>query len=71
MTFAPNRRAMYAIRSPKKPHMQTATASPGSRRLASPASIPAEPVPESAIVAASSVWNSVLRLPATSSRTGM
>ena len=38
------------MRSPKKPLMQTTARSPGSMRLATQASMPAEPVPDTAMV---------------------
>ena len=41
---APWRRAISVIRRPKKPHWATITVSPGSSRLAIPASMPAVPV---------------------------
>ena len=43
-TRAPCRRAISEIRRPKKPHWATITVSPGSSRLAIPASMPAVPV---------------------------
>ena len=43
------------------------TVSSGSRRLLMPASMPAEPVPDSAIVRPSSVWNTTFSSSETSS----
>ena len=58
--MAPTRSAICRMRSPKKPHMHITTVSSGSSRLDIPASIPAEPVPDSAIVRLSSVWKTRL-----------
>ena len=62
---------MSAIRSPKNPQTHSITVSPGSSRLLMPASIPAEPVPDSAIVRLSSVWKTTFRSSDTSSSTSM
>ena len=54
-TLAPTLLAMSTMRSQKKPYTHITTVSSGSRRLVRPASIPAEPVPDSARVRLSSV----------------
>ena len=56
VTSAPARSATSSIRPPKTPLTQTSILSPGSIRLTTTASIPAEPVPETASVSRFLVW---------------
>ena len=49
-SLPPQRPTMSAMRLPKTPAAQTITVSPGSITLTSAASMPAEPVPETAMV---------------------
>ena len=52
----PQRPTMSAMRVPKTPFTPTMTVSPGSIRFTSAASIPADPVPDTAMVKGFCVW---------------
>ena len=56
---APQRPTMSAMRAPKTPDTPTMTVSPGSMTLTSAASMPADPVPEMAMVNWFCVWKAV------------
>ena len=58
-SLPPQRPTMSAMRVPKTPFTPTMTVSPGSMTLTSAASIPAEPVPEMAMVNWFCVWKAV------------
>jgi hypothetical protein len=55
-SLPPHRPTMSAMRFPKTPAAQMIAVSPGSITLTSAASIPAEPVPDTAMVKGFAVW---------------